>query len=126
MKGVAEYSGSESIEIVWAHGENGGVPYGQQGVDVGRKCRESTGQTEIRLDGWRVGDLEQQRDGGGGCDTMRERQEVRESPGEYVDDLVSRAIFDWPCILSDRPSAPEWIIAWRVVGYRYMIPWGKL
>ena len=30
------------------------------------------------------GGLGQQRDDGGGCTTMRERQEIVESPGEYV------------------------------------------
>ena len=45
------------------------------------------------VDRWRAG-LRQQRDDGGGCATMRERWEVVESSGTYVD----YSIFAWPCI----------------------------
>ena len=45
-----------------------------------------TRQTEVRLDGWCEGGLGQQRNDGGGCATMYERQErvESESPGTYV------------------------------------------
>ena len=33
-KGVSEYSGSESIEMVWACEKNGQVPYVQKGAEV--------------------------------------------------------------------------------------------
>ena len=48
--------------------------------------REGTGKIAVRLDGWRVGDFGQQRDDGGGCETMREKYERVESPGAFVDD----------------------------------------
>ena len=35
-------------------------------------------------DGWCEGGLEQHRNDGGGCVTMRERPEIVESPGAYV------------------------------------------
>ena len=38
----------------------------------------------LRLDGWCEGGLRQQRNGGGGCATMRERPERVKSPGTYV------------------------------------------
>ena len=40
----------QSIEMVWAYGKNGGVPYGQKGVDFGSKWRAGTRETEVRLD----------------------------------------------------------------------------
>ena len=40
-----------------------------------------TREAEVRLDGWCEGGLDQQRNDGGGCATMRERVE---SPGTYV------------------------------------------
>ena len=43
-----------------------------------------TRETEIRLDGWCEFGLRQKRNDGGGCATMRERQERVESPGTYV------------------------------------------
>ena len=45
-------SRSESIEMVWACGKNGCVPYGQKGVDGGSKWRAGTRQNEVRLDRW--------------------------------------------------------------------------
>ena len=41
-------------------------------------------EAEVRLDGWCEGGVRQQRSDGGGCATMRERQESVESPGTYV------------------------------------------
>ena len=43
-----------------------------------------TRETEVRLDGWCEDGLRQQRNDGGGCETMRERQERVESPGTYA------------------------------------------
>ena len=43
-----------------------------------------TRETEVRLDGWCEGGVRQQRNDGGGCATIRERQESVESPGTYV------------------------------------------
>ena len=54
--------------MVWACGKNGGVPYGQKGVDGGSK-RAGTRETEVSLDGWCEGG-KQQRNDGGGCKTM--------------------------------------------------------
>ena len=41
-------------------------------------------ETEVRLDGWCEGGVRQQRNDGGGCTTMQERQESVESPGTSV------------------------------------------
>ena len=41
-------------------------------------------ETEVRLDGWCEGGLEQQMNDGGGCASMRERSERVESPGTNV------------------------------------------
>ena len=43
-----------------------------------------TRETEVRLDGWCEGDLEQQRNDSGGCASMRYSLERVESPGTYV------------------------------------------
>ena len=43
-----------------------------------------TRETEVRLDGLYEGGLRQQKNDGGGCETMRERSERVESPGTYV------------------------------------------
>ena len=59
-------------------------PYGQKGVDGRSKWRASTGEIEVWLDGWCEGGLVQQRNGGGGCATMRDRLESVESPGTYI------------------------------------------
>ena len=75
---------SESIEIIWACGKNERVSYGQKGVDGGSKWRTGTRETEVKLDGWCVGGLGQQRNLGGGCATMRERSETVKSPGAYI------------------------------------------
>ena len=68
--GVSELSRSESIEIVWACGKNGWVPYGQKDVDGVSKWRAGTRDTEVRLDGrwtwateewrWRLRDNERE------------------------------------------------------------------
>ena len=42
-KGVGKYSGSESIQMVWACAENERVPDGEKGVDGGSKLRADTG-----------------------------------------------------------------------------------
>ena len=55
-----------------------------EGVDSGSKWRASTRETEVRLDRWCEGVLEQQRNDGGGCVLIRERLERVESPGTYV------------------------------------------
>ena len=49
-----------------------------------RVLMAGTWETEIRLDGCREGGYGQQRNDGGGCDTMREAYERVESPGTYV------------------------------------------
>ena len=59
--------------MVWACGKNGCVPYDQKGIDGGSKWRAGTRKTEVGLDGWCEGGLEQQRKDGGGCMTMCER-----------------------------------------------------
>ena len=41
----------ESIEIVWTCGKNGGVPYGQKGVDGRSQWGTGTRESEVRLDG---------------------------------------------------------------------------
>ena len=64
--------------------KNGRVSYGQKGVDGGSKWRAGTRETEARLNGWCEADLEQLRNDGGGCTSMRERLERVESPGTYV------------------------------------------
>ena len=46
--------------MVWACGKNGCVPYGRS------QCGTGTRETEVRLDGWCVGGLRQQRNDGGG------------------------------------------------------------
>ena len=43
-----------------------------------------TRETEVRMDGWCEGGLEQQRNDGGGCSSMRERSERLDRPGIYV------------------------------------------
>ena len=55
--------------------------YGHKCVDGGCKWRASTRETEVRLDGWCEGGLGQQRNDGGGCETMSERVA---NPGTYV------------------------------------------
>ena len=77
-------SRSESIEMVWACGKNGRVPYGQKGVDSGSKWRAGTRETEVRLDGWCEGGRGQSRNGDGGCARMREKSERVESLGTYI------------------------------------------
>ena len=69
--------------MVWACGKNGGVPYGQKGVDGGSKWREGTMEIVVRRDGWCESGLGQQRNGGGGCASIRERSENVESIGTY-------------------------------------------
>ena len=46
-------------------------------------------ETEVRLDGWCEGGLGQQRNGSGGCGSMRKRSERVESHATYVTELVS-------------------------------------
>ena len=70
--------------MVWACSNNGSVPYGQKGVDGRSRWGTSKRETEVRLDGWCEGGLWQQRNGGAGCITMRERSERVESPGTHV------------------------------------------
>ena len=67
--------------MVWASGKNVLVPYGQKGIDGRSHWRTGTRETEVRLDGWCEGGLRQQRIGGGGCATMREKSERVENPG---------------------------------------------
>ena len=64
----------------FVHGKNGWVPCGHKGVDGGIKWRASTRETEVKLDGWCEGGLEQQRNDGGGCAIIHERVE---NPGSY-------------------------------------------
>ena len=44
-----------------------------------------------------------------GCASMHEIPERVESPGRYVTERVSLAIFAWPCILLDRPPMLWWL-----------------
>ena len=53
-------------------------------VDGRSQWGTGTRETEVRLDGWCEGGVRQQRNGGGGCATMRERPESVDSPGKYV------------------------------------------
>ena len=64
-------SRSEIIEMGWAYGKNGRVPYGQKGVDDRSKWRTGMRETEVRLDGWCGGGLGQQRNVGGGFVSLR-------------------------------------------------------
>ena len=57
--------------MVWACGMNGGVPYGQKGVNGRSQWGTGTRETEVRLDGWCEGGLRQQRNDVGGCAIMR-------------------------------------------------------
>ena len=72
------------------------------GVDGGSKWRAGTREIEVRLNGWCEGGLGQQRNDGGGCESMRERSERVGSPGAYVTEFIS-PIFAWLCFLLDRP-----------------------
>ena len=48
-----------------------------------------------------------------------------QSPGAYVDDRVFNvAIFAWPCVLSDRPSALWWTDTWRGIRCHYIMRLG--
>ena len=58
--------------------------YGHKGVDGGSKWRAGTRETEVRMDGWREGDLGQQRNDGGGCASMRKRSVRVESHSTYI------------------------------------------
>ena len=49
------------------------MPYGQKGVDGQSQWWAGTRETEVRLDGWCVGGLRQQRNDGGGCVTMHKK-----------------------------------------------------
>ena len=97
--GELEQKGSQRVEQIrepnmcWAREENGRVPYSWKSVDGGCKYRESTGQTEVMLDGWCEGDLGQQTDDGAGCLTTTERQEGVDSLGAYVDYVFFATIF---------------------------------
>ena len=55
-----------------------------KGVGGGSKWRTGTRETQVGLDGWCEGDLDQHRNDGGGCASMRESSESVESPGMYV------------------------------------------
>ena len=55
-----------------------------EGFDGRSQWGTGTRETEVRLDGWCEDGLRQQRNDGGGCATMRERQERVESPGTYA------------------------------------------
>ena len=70
--------------MVCACGKNGCVLYGLKGVDGRGKWGTGTRETKARLDGWCEGGLRQQRNDGGGCETMCERSERVESPDTYV------------------------------------------
>ena len=70
--------------MVWTCGKDGGVPYGQKGVDGRSQWMTGARETEVRLDRWCEGGLRQQRNDGEGGATMRERSEKVESPGTYV------------------------------------------
>ena len=63
------------IEMAWASGENGLVPYGQNGANGGCKWRVGMGQTEVRLGVWHKECLGQRRDYGGVCATMKDRKQ---------------------------------------------------
>ena len=76
----------------FTHKENGGVPYGQKGVDDGSNWSVGTGQIEVRLDSWCEGGLEQQKEYDGGSATMSNGQEGMKSGGAYVNDLDSFVI----------------------------------
>ena len=51
------------------------VPYDQKGVDGRSQWGTGTRETVVTLDGWCEGGLWQQRNGGGGFASMRERSE---------------------------------------------------
>ena len=53
--------------------KNGGVPYGQKGVNGGSKSKAGTGLTEVGLDGYCEDGLGQQRNVCGGNMTTSER-----------------------------------------------------
>ena len=72
---ICEYSGSESILRWFGHVER---IDGQKGVDGGSKWRAGTRETEVGLEGWCKGGNGQQRNGGRGCESMRERSESGE------------------------------------------------
>ena len=55
-----------------------------KGVDGRSQWGTGTRETEVRLDLWCEGGLRQQRNNGGGCATMREREERVESPGFFA------------------------------------------
>ena len=69
--------------MLFSRGKNGPVMYGQKGVDGGSKRMAGTRETEVRRDEWCEGGLEQQRNYGGGCASLRKRSERVESPGTY-------------------------------------------
>ena len=75
----------QSFGVLW-------VPYGQKGVDGGRKWRAGTRETEVRLEGWCEGGLGQQRNDGRFWASMSKRQERVESPGTYVTMSFTRPI----------------------------------
>ena len=84
--------------------------------------RTGTRETEVRLDGWCEGGLEQERNDGGGCATMGEKSERVESPGTYVTNEVHAAIL--LCSVFRPPSCALVVITWRGVGCRYMMRLG--
>ena len=85
---VNKKSRSESIEMVYARGMNGLVPYGQKGVDGqswwGGGYEGDCGVKVVAFGPRCEGGLGQQRNDDGGCMTMHERLERVESPGTYV------------------------------------------
>ena len=69
-----------------------------------------TRETEVRLDGWCEGGLGQQRNDGGGSQSMRERSERVESQLIHMQlNEFNAAIFAWPCVLSDCPPVHWWL-----------------
>ena len=48
-----------------ACGKNGGIPYGQKGVDSRSQWGTGTRENEVSLDGWCEGGLRQQMNDGG-------------------------------------------------------------
>ena len=86
----------------------------------------STRETKVTLDGWWEGGLRQQRNGVGGCATMRERSERVESPGTYVTEWVSRGHFCFSLCSFGPLSRTLVVITWRGLGYRYMMRLGKI
>ena len=75
----------------------------------------------VGLDGWCDGGLGQQRNDGGGCASMLERQERVESPRSYLTEWVSPCHFCMALCSFGPPSRALVFITWRGVECRYMM-----